>query len=663
MAIYTFGTPDGKTLEIEGPDNATPEQISQAGQAAAAMYAQQAPQPVPGAYDVPQLDAQGHVIQTQQPLPEPTLGEKLIGLTEAARAIPAQAAMGMGGYLKGTADALLGMIVSDKTDAYARAREGTQILQAEMEKAAAAAYQPKTRAGQEMTQTAMETMAALPPFMPELAPLAGAAAMPKAGTMAAQEVKAAAQEAGSAAAQKAKTAVKETVAPIQQAASETVAGLKEIMAKPEEAVGRSVGAAQTPAELERRTRAEMLGFTGESGLTKGQATRNFADLQFEKESAKLPEEGAPLRERVENQTATLISKFDGMVDQLQPFTVDPREIGLGVDKALVNRAEIRRKQIRSLYKKAEEAGDMAAPVTMEPLASRFEDLSRFEGVSPNIKTIRNEAQRLGAIATDDAGNIVPGTISVNDAEVLRQFVNEATDWTNRRESLFAKRITSAIDDATEDAGGALYKAARRSRKQFADEFENAGLTAKLIGTKRGSDERKIALGDVFDKIIVMSPIEEMNKTRGTLLKAGPEGKQAWQDLKAAGIDYIKEKALSPSQRDARGNPLLSPDKLQKTIRIMDKRGKLESLYGKKQAQNLRDLADIATDIYTAPPGAVNTSNTASALQVALDSVLTFGLTGIPAPAATALKEASKYVKNRETRARIREALAAPKEQK
>jgi hypothetical protein len=42
--------------------------------------------------------------------------------------------------------------------------------------------------------------------------------------------------------------------------------------------------------------------------------------------------------------------------------------------------------------------------------------------------------------------------------------------------------------------------------------------------------------------------------------------------------------------------------------------------------------------------------------VALDSLLTFGITGVPAPAATALREASKYVKNRETKARIRKAL-------
>jgi hypothetical protein len=92
------------------------------------------------------------------------------------------------------------------------------------------------------------------------------------------------------------------------------------------------------------------------------------------------------------------------------------------------------------------------------------------------------------------------------------------------------------------------------------------------------------------------------------------------------------------------------------VRSFDQDGKLEALYGKRQAQVLRDLAELASDIYTAPPGAINTRNTASALQVAMDSLVTFGATGVPAPAMTALKEATKYVKNRKTKARIQAAL-------
>jgi hypothetical protein len=40
----------------------------------------------------------------------------------------------------------------------------------------------------------------------------------------------------------------------------------------------------------------------------------------------------------------------------------------------------------------------------------------------------------------------------------------------------------------------------------------------------------------------------------------------------------------------------------------------------------------------------------------LDSIATGAATGIPAPAITALREASRYVRDRKTRARIEAAL-------
>jgi hypothetical protein len=418
----------------------------------------------------------------------------------------------------------------------------------------------------------------------------------------------------------------------------------------------SVGAAATPVELQRVATAEQLGFVGPAGLTAGQRTRNFDDLKFEKETAKLGDVGAPLRERVSNQTANLIQQFDAMVDRTEPLLVDVRDIGKAVDKAVVNKAEVQRRRVTNAYTKAREDGSMLEPVTLDSLATAAADVQRFEGVAPNVAPIRREALRLGVLTEDADGNLIAQPRSIDDTELLRQFVNQATDWADKRQSLMARRINSAIDSGTEGKGGESYRAARKLRENFANEFQNVGLTAKLLSTKRGTDERTIAFDDIFDKIIINAPLEEMNKVRKTLLTAGPDGKQAWNELKSNTGRFIINKALSTAQRDERGQPLISPDKLNGVIRSLDKEGKLEGLYGKKQAQQIRDLGEIAIDIYTAPPGAINFSNTASALQVALDSVGTFGLTGIPAPAVTALREASKYAKNRQVRMRVQQSL-------
>lgn len=588
----------------------------------------------------------------------PTLGQRVVGAGETALSLLTGAVGAPMGLIQGTGAGLAREILSGQFGTPAAAQ---RIEQAATEQAARFTYAPRTQAGREMLGAVGEAAQVIPPVLPVVA--APGAVMQAAG-QAAPIVQATTQRAVTAAAPAAMAVVQ---APARGArAVGRAAGLLppepaalDAVSQTSAALQRgSAGAAGVPMAAERAARFEMMPvpYTGPAAPTAGMLTRNFAQLQFEKESAKLPEVGAPLRERSENLTANTIRNFDALIDLPNPVAADPRSIGMGVDRALVNRVEVERRKVRNAYQQAEAEGAMQAPVELAPLAQQLANLSSLEGLVPTIPAVRREAVRLGALVPDENGNLVPQQIDLKTSETLRQFVNANTDWADRREALVGRQINASIDSATEGVGGEAYRAARKLRERFANEFENVGLTAKLLGTKRGTDERQVAFGDVFDKVIISSPVEEMNKLRSTLLRSGPEGQQAWSDLKAGGIRFIKDASLSPSQRDASGNPLLSPDKLQRTVRTLDQDGKLEALYGKRQAQVLRDLADIATDIYTAPPGAINTSNTASALMIAMDTIGTAAFTGMPAPAVTALREASKYVRNRKTRARIEAAL-------
>ena len=588
---------------------------------------------------------------------------------------------------------------------------------------------------------------------------------------------------------------------------------------------RSVGAQQTPMELQRAATAQSMPvpFEGESALTKGQVTRNFEQLQFEKEMAKRGDTGEPFRDRVENQSQTLVANLDALAELPQPFLSEYRDIGKSVDTALKSRVAKEKKKVDGLYDKARAAGELQDSVKIESLPELMDTLQDMEDVAKNAVAVQKymkkrgfigegvedlsdydtsnifthagdlsggidrggvfdgifasygdrssggvnlsndqstfiarknkiaesgdssfdygesvaflkdefpdesdefydtlyewvaedksnpwddnildghgfddageaswEAQRLrgqlaakqgfDAVEMDDetgtsllipyqskaknvadlsSGNeegVSPMPKTLEETEKLRSYVNKVTDLSDPQQSRVRRIILSAIDDATENAGGDIFKEARKARAAMGREFENVGITKRLLATKKGTDERSIAYEDVFKKVLLDSPIEEINKLRGTLLKSGAGGKQAWTDLKAKGIEFIKENAQSASQADSKGNPLLSTDKLNKVIASMDEGGKLEGLYGKRGAQVLRDLGDLARDIHTAPPGAINHSNTASALAVALDSMGGFLVTGVPAPVISTLKGVTKYVKSNKTKKQIEHSL-------
>jgi hypothetical protein len=627
--IYEVQAPDGSILEIEGPDDATQQQIMQAAQS---LYAQQQQQETAVSLEEQVARATGVSPETMAPPEPPGVLEQVAGVGEALATVATGATTGAAGMIRGT---LYGLAEEIASGQFGTQEAAQRIKQRADELAAEYTYQPRTGAGQEYVQDIAEVGA-------QLAPVAGLTGELGAITSGAVS--------GARAAPGAVRAVQEARRLEMEEATRQ----------------RNVGAAEVAMGTQRtETAAQMpVPFTGERGLTKGQATRNFEQLQFERETAKRGELGAPLRERYSNQTEAMLGNFDELIDLPGPVTFEARDIGRIVDQALVNKVNVKKREIKAAYDAAREAGEMAQPITLDSLPSTLNEIMRYQSVAPNAKAIFDEAMRIGAIMVGDDGTVVTQPITLNDAELFRQFVNSATNFNDPQQGRIGTIAKSAIDDTLNSAGvgGELFKEARTLRAKYGQEFENVGITKRLLSTKPGTDERTIAFEDVFKKVIIDSPIEEVNKLRSTLLKAGPQGKQAWTDMKAKLIDHIRERAVSPSQTDERGQPLISVNQLAKTVNSLDQQGKLESLYGKKQAQQIRDLVEIAQVVYTAPPGAVNYSNTASAVMVALDQLATFGITGVPAPVVSVLREASNYMKNKAIKKRVEQALKGVSEE-
>ena len=424
--------------------------------------------------------------------------------------------------------------------------------------------------------------------------------------------------------------------------------------------GRNVGAAETEVSAMRRANAADLPVPIEN-LTKGQATREFGQQQFEREAAKNAELGAPIREALSDQNIKVQQNLDAFIDASGSQATDLRGAGIAVDKAVRDSAARAKNEIRVAYKNAEKSAEGMAPVSTQPVVDLLNNSVSATSTAPILTTARKELIRLGGAVEDDAGNLVARDMALKDAEQMRKLINASVD-ASPSNIKFGRDVKEAIDSATEGAGGELYNRARRLRAKFAKEYENRAVISDLLTRKRGSDDRRVAFEDVVDRVVNRGSLDDVRFARKILQTGGEEGKQAWKEIQGAVLNNIKEQATKNVARDEAGNAIISPASLDKAIKKLESDGKLDFIFGKRGAEQLRTLNDVSKTLFTAPPGSVNTSNTASILLAAMDAILV-SQTGIPAPLLSLAKYAQKNIKDRKLRARVRDAIAQPKQEK
>lgn len=411
----------------------------------------------------------------------------------------------------------------------------------------------------------------------------------------------------------------------------------------------SVGAAGTDVATQRRVRASSLPVPIE--LTAGQASRDFDQLRFENETAKASSVGAPLREHHAEQNQRLLQNLDALEELTGAQSASSYDAGSKVVQSLAEKAAKAKKRIDDAYTAAREAGESADPVSYRDVMAYAEEQTPTvrEKLAPIVRMVEEQLQK-----NDPDGT---GTVSIDALERIRQAVR-ANSEPGTPNGFHAGELIRRIDAATEGAGGDLYKAARKLRFDYAREFEARAVVADLLGTKKGSDDRTVKLERVVDRVVRASGVDDLAYIKRVLLSEGDAGRQSWKEMQGRVIADLRDPTLGVGGGDIRGNPIVSPAKLAKRVTALDADGKLEVLFGKKGAETLRDLVDATRDIKTAPPGAVNTSHTTSALRDLWDQVVTFGLSGVPARGVAVLQAVRKDLADRKVRKQVREALPA-----
>lgn len=584
--------------------------------------------PIPGMYDNAQVAG-------TTPGPPPTsLGEKIQGVGESvlsvASSVPAGIVASAAGMAKGIKDQLVtgGHALDGGKDEAADLADNI---------AKSMTFVPRTQTGQQIVEKigeVAEPLQALGPMGAEIGIIGEA-------TTAARPI--------------ARTAVTQRIDPIKQAAVVLTEKVKQTIAptaSPTPGTGASVGAAGVDLASVRQAAAQELPVPIK--LTEGQKTRAFEQQRFERETAKQGDIGEPIRQRFQEQNLQLQQNMDSFIDATGAELTDVRGVGEIVDKALRQRAARDKTKIRALYKEAEKAGELEARVPMDSVTKFLDESTSAETLAPVLGATRKELERLGALNYFGRGEGV--NLKLGDAENLRKFVTRVagSDKTNLK---YANEIKAVIDAATEGKGGNLYKQARAAYAQSMADYENFGLAKQLLKSKKGSTDRAVALEDVLRKSVVSpsADVDSITKLKQLLQTEGPTGQQAWKELQGGVLRHIRDEALKGVSRDSAGNQIISATALDRVVTQLDKTGKLDLMLGKKQAEQIRVINEVAKDVLTSPPGAVNTSNTATVLAGLLDVAIS-GTTGVPAPVATVFNQVTSRIKDAKLRARVKQSL-------
>jgi hypothetical protein len=398
-----------------------------------------------------------------------------------------------------------------------------------------------------------------------------------------------------------------------------------------------MGAANTAQDLIRTERLQRLNIPA----TLGERTKNLGQQQFEAEAqrgvlAGIPDEAKTqvseqMRAFKEGQKQSIVNNFERMTDEVGAQVVEPRQVGRVVDKALNDQYSKKFDAYKQLYATADNAGETLQPVAYQPLLDYIN--TKTPTARKTLDPILDSVAE--ALAMNDPGKT--GQITVRALEDIYQQIGKV------KNSASAGELKSIITDMGEGAGGELYQTARQARKQLAREFEDVSRVDKLLGTKAGYVDRRVALDDVFKHVVLDGSLEEMRTVTSLLKKGGPAGQQAYAELQGQTLQHMKDLL---TKGDA-----MSFKSLNTLVNQLDSEEKLAYMFGKSGRNQILDLRDAIKDVIVKEPGAVNSSNTSGAVLR--------GLEALQALRIPFVKNAATFARTREVKSKVAQALKQP----
>jgi hypothetical protein len=403
-----------------------------------------------------------------------------------------------------------------------------------------------------------------------------------------------------------------------------------------------------PAALARE--AKLAALPVPVPATRGQITRNPAQMRREANAAATPE-GAPIQQTYDAANDALIQNLDVLKGKVSgtgktaATATNLEGAGGSVQGAARGKLELQKAKVKAAYEAADSAGETLAPVDATGVLGTVGDTIDQPHYGYAQSWLKANAPKIDS-----------GTLSIRDLEKLRkQAVAKAMN--GGEDGHYAGELIKSIDAATEGAGGDLYKAARKARRDQALEFQEQGAVADLVDNASRTD-RTTALENTVRSVTTGS-LEDIRKVKTTLLTGGDAttrtaGRQAWRDVRAQVIQKIRDDATKSAATTASGADNLQVGALKRSIDALGP-DKLEELFGPGTAKQLQKILDAARDVKTMPAGGPPVGSTT------LQNILTFlgkGLDKVPLVGGPAVDIARGIAKVKNIGQATREAKAA-----
>ena len=551
--------------------------------------------------------------------PEVSMRDRIMGVIETPLALGATLAGGAIAPIVG----VVGTLASGKYGTQEGIRAGQEAMKAVQ-------YQPRT-------QTAREALGAvgefLQPVTNALPPTLGSV-----GTSLYALAPAAMMQANAIA----RPAITQATAPVRNA-------LANVMTREQQPGMVGMGAASTAEDLMRQQRLDKFNIRS----TVGEREKNLAKQQFESDVERGALAGISQEAKAElakeygafkfGQRQDILNEFERMTEEVGG-TIDrstPRALGTFVDKTMLNLYEKKLKKVDDTYQAARDSGETKQIVGTAKLEQWLAD-NAPEAISvPQIQTIGAKLEALKKATNNQ--------VSIDDLENIYKVAGNLSK-DNPSAATFMGQVKGIINEMTEGTGGDFYRKARMERKQLAKEFENVKRVDDLLSTKAGKTDRKVALDDVYNHIVVDGSLEEMRSVTQLLKKGGPEGQKAYQELQGYTLQRMKDLLLKKADDETDKFVL---NKFNNFVTQLDREDKLTYMFGKTGRDTLIDLKKSINDVMVKEPGAVNYPNTAGAVVRSLEALqkLPIKIPGV--------KTVAEFAREKQYTKQLQEALKQP----